>query len=50
MTTFANISSSKNFNYDTNLTYYGFHIYITIQFDTTLKKTITPYRVLGGCL
>jgi hypothetical protein len=28
--------------YDTNLTYYEFHICLTIRFDTTFKKTITP--------
>jgi hypothetical protein len=29
-------------HYDKNLTYYKFHICITVQFDTTFKKTITP--------
>ena len=28
--------------YDTNLTYYEFHICLTIRFDTTFKKPITP--------
>jgi hypothetical protein len=28
--------------YDTNSTYYEFHICLTIRFNTTFKKTITP--------